>query len=110
MWLLEASSLELVLFPNKNLGFPDDKKLPPYAILSHTWETEEVLFADMMKSTAKGKEGYKKLLYSCNQARVDRLDYVWVDTCCINKESSAELSEAINSMYAWYYKADICYA
>ena len=110
MWLLEASSIELKSFPNKDLGFPDDKKLPPYAILSHTWETEEVLFADMMNGTAKGKVGYKKLVYSCKQAMANGLEYVWVDTCCINKDSSAELSEAINSMYAWYHKAHICYA
>lgn len=38
------------------------------------------------------------------------LTYGQIDTCCINKESSAELSEAINSMYAWYEKAAICYA
>jgi hypothetical protein len=36
-------------------------------------------------------------------------EYVWVDTCCIDKTSSAELSEAINSMFSWYQKADVCY-
>lgn len=40
----------------------------------------------------------------------DRYPYAWIDTCCINKESSAELSEAINSMFAWYQNAGICYA
>lgn len=25
--------------------------------------------------------------------------YAWADTCCTNKESSAELSEAVNSMF-----------
>jgi hypothetical protein len=35
--------------------------------------------------------------------------WVWVDTYCINKESSAELSEAINSMYRWYRQAGLCY-
>lgn len=34
---------------------------------------------------------------------------MWVDTCCIDKSSSAELSEAINSMFAWYRNAKICY-
>ncbi|KAK0738681.1 hypothetical protein B0T18DRAFT_422585 [Schizothecium vesticola] len=38
------------------------------------------------------------------------VDYVWVDTCCINKESSAELSEAINSMHQWYHRAAFCVA
>ena len=35
---------------------------------------------------------------------------VWVDTCCIDKRSSAELSEAVNSMYRWYEDAQVCYA
>jgi hypothetical protein len=34
----------------------------------------------------------------------------WIDTCCIDKTSSAELSEAINSMFKWYGDAEICYA
>ncbi|KAK4461563.1 HET domain-protein, partial [Cladorrhinum samala] len=34
----------------------------------------------------------------------------WVDTCCIDKTSSAELTEAINSMYMWYANSTVCYA
>lgn len=37
-------------------------------------------------------------------------EWGWIDTCCIDKRSSAELTEAINSMYAWYAKAAVCYA
>jgi hypothetical protein len=36
--------------------------------------------------------------------------YKWIDSCCIDKSSSAELSEAINSMYKWYANAQVCYA
>ncbi|KAF2753318.1 hypothetical protein EJ05DRAFT_426574, partial [Pseudovirgaria hyperparasitica] len=43
------------------------------------------------------------------QARADGLEWVWIDTCCIDKSSSAELAEAINSMYAWYARAEKCY-
>jgi hypothetical protein len=42
--------------------------------------------------------------------QVERCDWVWIDTCCIDKSSSAELSEAINSMYSWYSRACVCYA
>ncbi|EIW51976.1 uncharacterized protein TRAVEDRAFT_86572, partial [Trametes versicolor FP-101664 SS1] len=35
---------------------------------------------------------------------------VWIDSCCIDKASSSELSEAINSMFEWYSEADVCYA
>jgi hypothetical protein len=58
----------------------------------------------------KAKAGYYKIMKCCAQALADGLHWVWVDTCCINKESSAELSEAINSMFAWYKNAEVCYA
>lgn len=35
--------------------------------------------------------------------------HVWIDTISIDKTSSAELSEAINSMWKWYRDAEICY-
>ena len=85
------------------------KEIPPYAILSHRWETEEVTFEDMMSGVASGKAGYKKVQFCGEQARGDGLEYFWVDSCCIDKSSSAELSEAINSMFRWYQKAAKCY-
>jgi len=85
---------------------------PPYAILSHTWEEEEVVFGDLnnpgIDHTAK--KGWYKIKKACEQARQDCLDYLWADTLCIDKSSSAELSEAINSMYRWYGASSICYA
>jgi hypothetical protein len=87
--------------------FEDD--IPEYAILSHRWEGEEVTFRDLTDGTSKGKAGYGKIHFCGEQARRDRLEYFWVDTCCIDKSSSAELSEAINSMFRWYQKAARCY-
>lgn len=89
--------------------FADSKQAPPYAALSHQWGKEEVTFQDMHSKRAKGKEGYSKIHQTCRQAAEDGLRYVWVDTCCIDKTSSAELSEAINSMYQWYADAKVCY-
>lgn len=85
-----------------------------YAIVSHRWgdESEEVLFTDIgdqARTESKGK-GYDKICGSCDQATKDGLDYVWLDTCCIDKSNSTELGEAINSMYKWYHKSDVCYA
>ncbi|KAL1600119.1 hypothetical protein SLS59_006193 [Nothophoma quercina] len=54
--------------------------------------------------------GYDKIRHCCGQAKDDGYEWVWIDTCCIDKRSSAELSEAINSMYQWYWNAEICYA
>jgi len=56
------------------------------------------------------RDGYRKILQSCEQAQKDGYEWLWVDTCCIDKRSSAELSEAINSMYRWYENAKVCYA
>lgn len=85
--------------------------IPEYVILSHTWLNEgEVQFDDVDKPEARDMPGYAKLIAACRQASNDGFEWIWMDTCCINKNSSAELSEAINSMYDWYWKAEICYA
>lgn len=86
------------------------QNIPRYAILSHTWGQDEVTFQDMQTPTATKKLGYAKIKHSCERALQNSLGYVWVDTCCIDKTSSAELSEAINSMMAWYAESEICYA
>jgi hypothetical protein len=83
---------------------------PPYAILSHTWGGVEVLFEDIRNGTAISKGGYAKIKNCCDLALEHGFEYVWVDTCCIDKSSSSELQEAICSMYSWYKNANICYA
>ncbi|TQS32349.1 hypothetical protein Golomagni_07336, partial [Golovinomyces magnicellulatus] len=90
--------------------FPSD--VPDYAILSHRWGKEEVSLQEFetVTSAIKAKEGYKKIASFCHRAKADGYEHVWVDTCCIDKTSSAELSESINSMYLWYYRASRCYA
>lgn len=85
--------------------------IPRYAILSHTWgaDCDEVTFADLETKTVTSKAGYRKLQFCADQAAQHGLRYFWIDTCCIDKSSSAELSEAINSMFAWYRDAARCY-
>lgn len=84
--------------------------LPEYAILSHTWEADgEVTFQECHVEASKSKTGYEKITKTCELALADMVQYVWVDTCCIDKSSSAELTEAINSMFLWYQKAKFCY-
>ena len=79
-----------------------DDDVPAYAILSHTWGREEVTFQDMQGPKARNKEGFSKIQSCCEQAKRDGYEWVWIDKCCIDKISSAELSEAINSMFRWY--------
>ncbi len=51
-----------------------------------------------------------KVRRACAIARVNGHRYIWIDSCCIDKTSSAELSAAINSMYRWYRRSSVCYA
>jgi hypothetical protein len=85
--------------------------IPRYAILSHTWgsDAEEVTFKDVINGKGREKKGYLKLIFCGQQAARHNLEYFWVDTCCIDKSSSAELSEAINSMFRWYNDSEKCY-
>jgi hypothetical protein len=146
MRLLNTSTLQMELFSGR--------KVPRYAILSHTWGDEEVMFEEVemepvvepsgarlgiqsgrnrrrksvialhedgflledqeekLEFEGYRKAGWGKIFNACLQARKSNpsYQYLWVDTCCIDKSSSAELSEAINSMYQWYQNAEICYA
>jgi hypothetical protein len=90
---------------------PDSDNIPGYAILSHTWgrDSDEVTMKDLLEGTGKNKAGYDKLDFCRKQAARDEVQFFWVDTCCIDKLSSAELTEAINSMFRWYQNAVKCY-
>jgi hypothetical protein len=110
MRLINVSTLRLETFNNETT-------IPPYAILSHTWSDSEVTFHDfssLVTSKRRGhilsSAGYYKIAKTCEQALSEGLAYAWVDTCCIDQKSSAELTESINSMFRWYSNAQICYA
>jgi len=85
-------------------------EIPLYAILSHTWGESEITFQDIEGDEAEKKVEYEKIRNICDVAAAHGFDYVWIDTCCIDKTSSAELSEAINSMYRWYQDSGVCCA
>ena len=99
--------------------FLDDQVID-YAILSHRWTgpwqeldyNEVVGLAKMNKkerNEIRQRDGYRKILQSCQLAQEDGCEWLCVDTCCLDKRSSAELSEAINSMYRWFENSTICY-
>ncbi|EHK42059.1 hypothetical protein TRIATDRAFT_229477, partial [Trichoderma atroviride IMI 206040] len=121
MRLLDAKTLELV-------DILDDD-VPPYAIISHTWGDEELTIQqlrrlgrhshlassspkplDRKRRAILSKKGYVKISGAARLAVSRGLNYLWADTCCIDKTSSSELSEAINSMYLWYEQSAECYA
>ncbi|KAK4210894.1 beta transducin [Rhypophila decipiens] len=105
MRLLHITSFTLTYFA----GGPP----PRYVILSHRWENDEVLFEHIRNGVTgqvEAMQGFTKVKGSCAMARSQGYEYIWIDTCCIDKSSSAELSEAINSMFNWYRQATVCYA
>uniref|UniRef100_L2G056 Het domain-containing protein n=1 Tax=Colletotrichum fructicola (strain Nara gc5) TaxID=1213859 RepID=L2G056_COLFN len=87
-------------------------RIPNYAILSHTWGANEITLQDLQSGGVElqSKQAFHKIEATCRQANRDGLEYAWVDSCCIDKTSSAELGEAINSMYRWYQDSAVCYA
>ncbi|KAG7294174.1 hypothetical protein NEMBOFW57_004244 [Staphylotrichum longicolle] len=112
MRLINTRTFELTQFDNP-------ASIPPYAILSHTWSEDrdgEVTFQQFTtlshETLAQGasKQGFTKIQQTCRLARERDLGWAWVDTCCIDKTSSAELTEAINSMWRWYVGAEVCFA
>lgn len=111
MWLLDTARAELHFFS-------DPSAVPGgYAILSHTWKGQEQSYKevrDICKDCGKDKNPRdyvsKKIRDFCTVAERDGYRWAWVDMCCIDKESSTELSEAINSMFNWYLLSEVCYA
>ncbi|KIK15469.1 hypothetical protein PISMIDRAFT_51910, partial [Pisolithus microcarpus 441] len=89
-----------------------------YAVLSHRWENEVdhdtmtglTRMDEGYRNEVRERVGYKKIVKSCKQALQDGYKWIWIDACCIDKRSSSEHSEAINSMYRWYHRSQKCYA
>lgn len=107
MRLINISSPELTL---EYYVVADSSSMPPYAILSHTWDLDEVRLSDMENGDYLRKEGFSKMHGFCSVAREHGLEYAWMDSCCIDATSSAELSETINLMFSVYQEAKICIA
>jgi len=103
MWLVDTETLQL-----RPVAYVGRIK---YAILSHTWDgNREISYQDIQDvEKARAKPGFAKVAGTCDIARSKKIKYAWIDTCCIDKTSSAELSEAINSMFQWYKQAHVCY-
>jgi hypothetical protein len=103
MRLLKTDTLEFDEFLGPNT--------PPYAILSHTWEDEEITLREMTDRgpSVTRKKGYRKVADYCLLAAKLGYAWAWVDTCCIDKTNHAELAESINSMFRWYQEAAVCH-
>ncbi|KAK3388015.1 heterokaryon incompatibility protein-domain-containing protein [Podospora didyma] len=85
--------------------------VPDYAILSHVWGSNEFLYSDIFKDEVSvPREKGVKVNRAAQFAREHGDTHLWIDTCCIDKSSSAEVSDTLNSMSDWYENATICFA
>jgi len=90
-----------------------DEDRPPYVVASHRWLSEnEATFQDVRDRRNTSGAGYQKVeaFAAYIRGNLTPIKWLWIDTCCINKDSAAELSEAINSMFEWYSSAELCLA
>ncbi|KAL4078956.1 hypothetical protein V8B97DRAFT_1097792 [Scleroderma yunnanense] len=90
-----------------------------YAVLSHCFcatEEQELRFNEIrdLSIDAAGKlekhVGYQKIVWGCNKAHTDGIEWLWAAPCCVSWENSTDLSKAVNSMYRWYANSVHCYA
>jgi hypothetical protein len=104
-------NMRLIHTTNRELSEFFGSKIPGcYAILSHTWDDgQEVSYKQYTDGGYQYLRGHSKIDNACKLAAANGIDWIWVDTCCIDKSSSAELSEAINSMFRWYQRSYVCY-
>lgn len=101
MWLLNATSRKLELFRGK--------QKPKYAVLFHLWERGEISFSDLShvpNTTATDR----KVDMSCRLALAWSIEYIWIDTCCVNRFSRTEQAVAIGNMDKYFTEAEVCFA
>ncbi|CAK1356160.1 unnamed protein product [Cercospora beticola] len=111
MRLLNINTLEFKVFPT-------EQDRPPYVITSHRWSNDEITFQQFLAHKSDPSicqmRGFQKIQSFCkfvkDWATGVGIDWIWIDTCCIDKTSSSELQEAINSMFRWYSDALVCLA
>lgn len=104
MKLLNTTTLEIEEFFGS--AIPES-----YVILSHRWEDGEATYQDVGdEQSMSQKPGWAKIRKACAIACDRDFTYIWIDTCCINKQDFSELTEAINSMFKWYADSTVCFA
>jgi hypothetical protein len=106
MRLLNVASLQF-------RDFPDRKAVPPYAIASHRWcGEEEVTYQDVQDGSRTSFQGYLKIKAFAEYvtSHFPSIEWLWIDTCCINKQDRDELQRSLISMFDWYRESEICLA
>ncbi|KAK1071551.1 hypothetical protein LTR74_003181 [Friedmanniomyces endolithicus] len=104
MRLLNVSTLQFREF---------HRDTPRYIAASHRWKAGmEAMIGDIQNRSNVDKSGFQKVEGFAKYVRANFKDveWLWIDTCCINQDSSQEVNEAVNSMFSWYANAYVCLA
>jgi hypothetical protein len=103
----------------------EGKNIPPYAVASHRWCDDEATYVDVLENKNTESAGFKKIRGFCDFTKTrnerhtmqyvagrgrQKIEWIWIDTCCIDRRSSAEIAENITSMYKYYERSEECYA
>ena len=105
MRLLHTSTYQL----HNHRGTP-----PDYAILSHRWCSDgeitlsELDSSDLLDDFVTTPQ-LEKIREACREAARQGIEWIWIDSCCIDKTNSEELARSIRSMFQWYRSAEVCY-
>ncbi|KAK6435197.1 hypothetical protein LTR95_008617 [Oleoguttula sp. CCFEE 5521] len=88
------------------VGDPQYSITERYAILSHRWHAKEISYQQLESAEKIARSitlpHFAKIQSACAKAASLGYQWLWIDTCCINKQDNAELTESLNSMYKWY--------
>ncbi|KAG0709348.1 hypothetical protein DFH29DRAFT_887948 [Suillus ampliporus] len=78
-----------------------------YVTLSHRWEGDEPALNDIADDGVYclPTSRFDKVRNLCLKARKCGYDWAWIDTCCIDQGSSAEVQKSISSMFLWYCRS-----
>ena len=103
----------------------EGKNIPPYAVASHRWCDDEATYVDVLENKNTESSGFEKVKGFCEftkwrneefgkgravKGACPKIEWMWIDTCCIDRRSSAEIAENITSMYRYYERSEECYA
>jgi hypothetical protein len=90
-----------------------NRNVPKYVTTSHRWRAgNEAMISDIRSKHNTDNSGFKKVegFAQCVRKHMGFVDWMWIDTCCVNQDSSQEVDEAVNSMFQWYSNAEVCLA
>lgn len=105
MRLINVETMQLHYLPNADIVEIE------YATLSHTWGQDETTYQKWHDAQARESDDTKKVRDACKVVKESLgLQWLWVDTCCINKADEDEVNEAVNSNFLWYQSSRVCLA